>query len=97
MILVLFILYTYIIVDILSLNRVPKLIINIYDIGTKVFIIINVIYYMFIAKKKEKVFLYEKITNTKHVSMIKKENLEENEEEKTQQEDELCYNEKKKE
>ena len=97
MILVLFILYPYIIVDILSLNRVPKLIINIYDIGTKVFIIINVIYYMFIAKKKEKVFLYEKITNTKNVSMIEKENLEENKEEKTQQEDELCYNEKKKE
>lgn len=96
-ILVLFILYPYIIVDILSLNRVPKLIINIYDIGTKVFIIINVIYYMFIAKKKEKVFLYEKITNTKNVSMIEKENLEENKEEKTQQEDELCYNEKKKE
>lgn len=97
MILVLFILYPYIIVDILSLNRVPKLIINIYDIGTKVFIIINVIYYMFIAKKKEKVFLYEKITNTKNVSIIEKENLEENKEEKTQQEDELCYNEKKKE
>lgn len=97
MILVLFILYPYIIVDTLSLNRVPKLIINIYDIGTKVFIIINVIYYMFIAKKKEKVFLYEKITNTKNVSMIEKENLEENKEEKTQQEDELCYNEKKKE
>lgn len=97
MILVLFILYPYIIVDILSLNRVPKLIINIYDIATKVFIIINVIYYMFIAKKKEKVFLYEKITNTKNVSMIEKENLEENKEEKTQQEDELCYNEKKKE
>lgn len=96
-ILVLFILYPCIIVDILSLNRVPKLIINIYDIGTKVFIIINVIYYMFIAKKKEKVFLYEKITNTKNVSMIEKENLEENKEEKTQQEDELCYNEKKKE
>lgn len=97
MILVLFILYPYIIVDILSLNRVPKLIINIYDIGTKIFIIINVIYYMFIAKKKEKVFLYEKITNTKNVSIIEKENLEENKEEKTQQEDELCYNEKKKE
>ena len=97
MILVLFILYPYIIVDILSLNRVPKLIINIYDIGTKVFIIINVIYYMFIAKKKEKVFLYEKITNTKNVSIIEKENLEENKEEKTQQEDELCYNEKEKE
>lgn len=97
MILVLFILYPYIIVDTLSLNRVPKLIINIYDIGTKVFIIINVIYYMFIAKKKEKVFLYEKITNTKNVSMIEKENLEENKEEKTQQEHELCYNEKKKE
>ena len=97
MILVLFILYPYIIVDILSLNRVPKLIINIYDIATKVFIIINVIYYMFIAKKKEKVFLYEKITNTKNVSIIEKENLEENKEEKTQQEDELCYNEKKKE
>ena len=97
MILVLFILYPYIIVDILSLNRVPKLIINIYDIATKVFIIINVIYYMFIAKKKEKVFLYEKITNTKNISIIEKENLEENKEEKTQQEDELCYNEKKKE
>lgn len=97
MILVLFILYPYIIVDILSLNRVPKLIINIYDIATKVFIIINVIYYMFIAKKKEKVFLYEKITNTKNVSIIEKENLEENKEEKTQQEDEVCYNEKKKE
>lgn len=97
MILVLFVLYPYIIVDILSLNGVPKLIINIYDIGTKVFIIINVIYYMFIAKKKEKVFLYEKITNTKNVSIIEKENLEENKEEKTQQEDELCYNEKKKE
>lgn len=97
MILVFFILYPYIIVDILSLNRVPKLIINIYDIGTKVFIIINVIYYMFIAKKKEKVFLYEKITNTKNVSIIEKENLEENKEEKTQQEDELCYNEKEKE
>ena len=97
MILVLFILYPYIIVDILSLNRVPKLIINIYDIATKVFIIINVIYYMFIAKKKEKVFLYEKITNTKNVSIIEKENLEENKEEKTQQEDELCYNKKKKE
>ena len=97
MILVLFILYPYIIVDILSLNRVPKLIINIYDISTKIFIIINVIYYMFIAKKKEKVFLYEKITNTKNVSIIEKENLEENKEEKTQQEDELCYNEKKKE
>lgn len=96
-ILVLFILYPCIIVDILSLNRVPKLIINIYDIGTKVFIIINVIYYMFIAKKKEKVFLYEKITNTKNVSMIEKENIEENKEEKTQQEDELCYNGKKKE
>ena len=64
MILVLFILYPYIIVDILSLNRVPKLIINIYDIATKVFIIINVIYYMFIAKKKEKVILSEKILNT---------------------------------
>ena len=74
-----------------------ELIINIYDIATKVFIIINVIYYMFIAKKKEKVFLYEKITNTKNVSMIEKENLEENKEEKTQQEDELCYKEKKKE
>ena len=97
MILVLFILYPYIIVDILSLNRVPKFIINIYDIGTKIFIIINVIYYMFIAKKKEKVFLYEKITNTKNISIIEKENLEENKEEKTQQEDELCYNEKKKE
>ena len=97
MILVLFILNPYIIVDILSLNRVPKFIINIYDIGTKIFIIINVIYYMFIAKKKEKVFLYEKITNTKNVSIIEKENLEENKEEKTQQEDELCYNEKKKE
>ena len=97
MILVLFILYPYIIVDILSLNRVPKLIINIYDIATKVFIIINVIYYMFIAKKKEKVFLYEKITNTKNVSIIEKEDLEENKEEKTQQEDELCYNKKKKE
>lgn len=97
MILVLFILYPYIIVDILSLNRVPKLIINIYDIATKIFIIINVIYYMFIAKKKEKVFLYEKITNTKNVSIIEKENLEENKEEKTQQEDELCYNKKKKE
>ena len=97
MILVLFILYPYIIVDILSLNRVPKLIINIYDIATKIFIIINVIYYMFIAKKKEKVFLYEKITNTKNVSIIEKEDLEENKEEKTQQEDELCYNKKKKE
>ena len=46
---------------------------------------------------KKGVFLYEKITNTKNVSIIEKENLEENKEEKTQQEDELCYNEKKKE
>ena len=97
MILILFILYPYIIVDVLTINKVPSVIINIYDIATKIFIIINVIYYMFIAKKKEKVFLYEKITNTKNVSIIEKEDIEENKEEKTQQEDELCYNKKKKE
>ena len=100
MILIFFILYPYIIVDILTLNKVPNLIIYIYDMGTKIFIIINVIYYMFIAKKNEKVFLYEKITNTRNISVIEKEEnneeIEEKYQEKTQQEDELCYNEKKK-
>ena len=55
---------------------------------------------MFIAKKNEKVFLYEKITNTRNISVIEKEEdneeIEEKHQEKTQQEDELCYNEKKK-
>ena len=97
MILILFILYPYIIVDVLTINKVPSVIINIYDIGTKIFIIINVIYYIFIAKRNEKIFLYEKITNTKNISVIEKEELEENKQEKPQQEDELCYNEKKKE
>ena len=96
MILILFILYPYIIVDVLTINKVPSVIINIYDIGTKIFIIINVIYYIFIAKRNEKIFLYEKITNTKNISVIEKEELEENKQEKPQQEDELCYNEKKK-
>lgn len=96
MILILFILYPYIIVDVLTINKVPSVIINIYDIGTKLFIIINVIYYIFIAKRNEKIFLYEKITNTKNISVIEKEELEENKQEKPQQEDELCYNEKKK-
>ena len=96
MILILFILYPYIIVDVLTINKVPSVIINIYDIGTKIFIIINVIYYIFIAKRNEKIFLYEKITNTKNLSVIEKEELEENRQEKPQQEDELCYNEKKK-
>lgn len=100
MILIFFILYPYIIVDILTLNKVPNLIIYIYDIGTKIFIITNVIYYTFIAKKGEKVFLYEKITNTRNISVIEKEERDEENTEKqqenSQQEDELCYNEKKK-
>ena len=88
-ILIFFILYPYLIIDILKLNKVPNTIIYIYDIGTKLFILINIFNYIFVSKKKERYFLYEKITNTRNISIVEKE-IDNNEYKKdTQLEDEV--------
>ena len=74
-ILTLFILYPYVVTDIMNTIKVNDIVITIYKLLTILFIVINIIYYIFISKKDNKIFLYEKITNTKNISTI---TLEEN-------------------
>lgn len=69
-IVVLFILYPYIIIDAMNYIKVNEIVITIYKLITSLFIITNIIYYIFISKKDNKIFLYEKITNTKNISTI---------------------------
>ena len=82
-ILTLFVLYPYVVTDIMNTIRVNDIVITIYKLFTISFIVINIIYYIFISKKDNKIFLYEKITNTKNISTItiEKNILEENNEE----------------
>lgn len=65
----LLVLYPYVLTDTLEKLQVDSKIIFILKIIIIVFIIINIIYYLF-SPKKEKIFLYEKITNTKNISTI---------------------------
>lgn len=69
-IVVLFILYPYTIIDAMNYIKVNEIVITIYKLITSLFIITNIIYYIFISKKDNKIFLYEKITNTKNISTI---------------------------
>lgn len=69
-IVVLFILYPYTIIDAMNYIKVNEIVITIYKLITSLFIIMNIIYYIFISKKDNKIFLYEKITNTKNISTI---------------------------
>ena len=78
-IVVLFILYPYTIIDAMNYIKVNEIVITIYKLITSLFIITNIIYYIFISKKDNKIFLYEKITNTKNIStIIIEDNCEEN-------------------
>ena len=75
----LFILYPYTIIDAMNYIKVNEIVITIYKLITSLFIITNIIYYIFISKKDNKIFLYEKITNTKNISsIIIEDNCEEN-------------------
>lgn len=69
-IVVLFILYPYTIIDAMNYIKVNEIVITIYKLITSLFIITNIIYYIFMSKKDNKIFLYEKITNTKNISTI---------------------------
>ncbi len=101
LLLIFFIIYPYAVIDLMTTKKVPELIINIYDVTAEMFVIINILYYIFISKKDEKIFLYEKITNTRNISIVTREEndavIEEQEnKENEQQDDKICYNEKKK-
>ena len=69
-ILSLFILYPYVIIDIMMMLKIKKIVIIVYEVVLLIFIIANIIYYIIISPENNKLFIYEKITNTKNISTI---------------------------
>ena len=77
LILSLFILYPYVITDIMRIYRINSKIITIVEFIIYLFIFTNIVCFLFYFKNKERLFLYERITNTKNISTIEYEQNEE--------------------
>lgn len=77
LILSLFILYPYVIIDIMTIYGINSKVIMIVETIIYMFIFINIIYFVFYPRNKERLFLYERITNTKNISTIEYEQKEE--------------------